>query len=103
MNNEKERLQAKLGKTGKSFIRYGIWIAYHPNLSDAAKEVLLSFAGRYVVVSSRGENEGDISLVAWGRVDTFNIEGDTVNEGRIKDFIKRYDNRGPENVRQVQF
>jgi len=79
-----------------------IWIAYHPDISDEAKNVLESFAGQYVVVSPRTENGGDISLVAWGRVDTFDIENDIVNEGRIRDFIKRYDNRGPEKVRSIQ-
>ncbi|OHA16681.1 MAG: hypothetical protein A3G52_03025 [Candidatus Taylorbacteria bacterium RIFCSPLOWO2_12_FULL_43_20] len=76
-----------------------IWIAYHPHISDKAKEKLKSFAGRYVVVSPRLENEGDISLVAWGRVDTFDINNEIVDEGRIRDFIRRYDNRGPEKVR----
>jgi len=79
-----------------------IWIAYHPDIEDKFKETLKSFAGRYVVVSPRSENEGDISLVAWGRVDTFDIKNDILDEGRIKDFIKRYDNRGPERVRGVQ-
>ena len=79
-----------------------IWIAYHPDLNDEIKDILESFAGQYVVVSPRADNEGDISLVAWGRVDTFNIENGIVNENRIKDFIKRYDNRGPESVRSVQ-
>lgn len=79
-----------------------IWIAYHPEIDDAAKETLEDFAGQYVVVSPRAENEGDISLVAWGRVDTFDIEGGIVDEGRIRDFITRYDNRGPEKVRGVQ-
>jgi len=78
------------------------WIAYRSDISGEAKEILESFAGRYVVVSPRFENEGDISLVAWGRVDTFGIENGVVDEGRIKDFIKRYDNRGPERVRGVQ-
>lgn len=75
-----------------------IWIAYHPDISDEALETLKTFAGQYVVVSPRAENEGDISLAAWGRVDTFDIENG-VDEQRINDFIKRYDNRGPEKVR----
>ncbi|OJI08761.1 MAG: hypothetical protein COV08_03090 [Candidatus Vogelbacteria bacterium CG10_big_fil_rev_8_21_14_0_10_49_38] len=78
-----------------------IWIAYHPDISEAAKDALKSFAGQYVVVSPRERNEGDISLVAWGRVDTFTIENGLVDEARIRDFIKRYDNRGPEKVRNV--
>ena len=79
-----------------------VWIAYHSDISGEAKEILESFAGRYVVVSPRFENEGDISLVAWSRVDTFDIENGVIDEGRIRDFIKRYDNRGPEKVRSVQ-
>lgn len=76
-----------------------IWIAYHPSIDQAALEVLESYAGRYVVVSPREANDGDISLVAWGRVDTFDVDGGAVDETRIRDFIKRYDNRGPEKVR----
>lgn len=79
-----------------------VWIAYHPDISDEAKETLEFFAGQYVVVSPRSENEGDISLVAWGRADTFDIENEAVDEGRIRDFIRRYDNRGPEKVRGIQ-
>lgn len=79
-----------------------IWIAYHPSISSEARETLESFAGQYVVVSPRSENEGAMSLVAWGRVDTFDIGNEAVNEERIRDFIKRYDNRGPENVRGIQ-
>ena len=79
-----------------------IWISYHPDISSEAKDVLESFAGQYVVVSPRTENDGDISLVAWGRVDTFDLQNGLVDESRIKDFIKRYDNRGPEKVRGIQ-
>ena len=79
-----------------------VWIAYHPDISDVAKNTLRSFAGQYVVVSPRALNDGDISLVAWGRVDMFDIENGVVDEGRIKDFISQYDNRGPEKVRGVQ-
>ncbi|MFQ5540850.1 MAG: DUF3105 domain-containing protein [Candidatus Paceibacteria bacterium] len=76
-----------------------IWIAYHPDVSDEVKAALRQFAGRYVVVSPRTQNEGDISLVAWGRVDTFDVASGALDENRISDFIKRYDNRGPERVR----
>lgn len=79
-----------------------IWIAYHPDIGDEAKTTLEDFAGQYVVVSPRSSNEGDVSLVAWGRVDTFNTDGGIVDEARIKDFISRYDNRGPEKVRGIQ-
>lgn len=79
-----------------------VWIAYRADINDEAKDILESLAGRYVVVSPRLENEGDISLVAWGRVDTFNVENEVVDEERIHDFIGRYDNRGPEKVRGIQ-
>ncbi|MEX2013853.1 MAG: DUF3105 domain-containing protein [Parcubacteria group bacterium] len=79
-----------------------IWIAYHPGTSEEIRDMLESFAGQYVVVSPRTGNGGDISLVAWGRVDTFSAEDGIVDEGRIRDFIKRYDNRGPEKVRGIQ-
>ncbi len=78
-----------------------IWIAYRPDISDEAKQALESFAGKYVVVSPRMENDGDISLVAWGRVDTFDVANDAIDEVRISGFIKRYDNRGPEKVRGI--
>jgi len=79
-----------------------IWIAYHPRVSNEVKSNLEKFAGRYVVVSPRSANKDDIALVAWGRVDTFSIENGVVDEERIKNFIRRYDNRGPEKVRQLQ-
>lgn len=79
-----------------------IWIAYHSNLNEEVIDTLESFAGQYVVVSPRAQNEGDISLVAWGRVDTLDVENGVVDRGRIKDFIIRYDNRGPERVRGIQ-
>jgi len=79
-----------------------IWIAFHLDIPESARDTLESFAGRYVVVSPRPENKGDIALVAWGRVDTFDIENGVVDEGRIRDFIKRYDDRGPERLRGVQ-
>lgn len=76
-----------------------IWIAYRPDISDEAQSSLKRFANQYVVISPRQENEGDISLVSWGRVDTFNLENGTVDETRIRNFIRQYDNRGPERLR----
>jgi len=75
-----------------------VWIAYKPNLEESVLDRLEDFAGRYVIVTPREANDFDISLVAWGRVDGFNV--DTIlDEERIKDFIKRYDDKGPEKVR----
>jgi len=79
-----------------------IWITYQPDISDDAKSLLKKIAGRHVIVSPRSENNGNISLVSWGRVDTFDIENGVLKEDRIKDFILRYDNRGPEKVRTIR-
>jgi len=48
--------------------------------------------------------------VAWGRVDSFNLadstsslqEGGILPEERVKDFILRYINRGPEKIMPVR-
>lgn len=80
-----------------------VWITYRPDIAEEVKNVLKTFAGQYVVVSARAENEHDISLVAWGRVDSFDLQESILpDESRISDFIRRYDNRGPEKVRNVQ-
>lgn len=82
-----------------------IWIAYHPQISDAAKNALKDLAGRYIVISPRETNDADIALVAWTRVDSFDLAGEdlsTDEKKRIDDFIRRYDNRGPENIRRIR-
>ena len=76
-----------------------IWIAYHPRVSDQVKKELEDLTSRYVIVTPREANDFDISVVAWGRVDGFNLEDGTLPVQRIRDFILRYDNEGPEKVR----
>jgi len=76
-----------------------IWIAYHPRISEDIKRVLEKFDGPFTLISPREENEFDISLMAWGRVDSFNLTNDVLLEQRMQDFILRYDNKGPEKVR----
>ena len=78
-----------------------IWIAYHPRVGDEVIESLRQFAGSDVVVTSRSANDNDIALVAWGRVDSFNLEGlglSATTTTRINDFITRYVHKGPEQV-----
>ncbi|TSC68200.1 MAG: hypothetical protein G01um101472_108 [Parcubacteria group bacterium Gr01-1014_72] len=76
-----------------------IWISYHPRISDEAKEVLKKkFLLPKVIVTARSANDTDIALVSWGRIDSFNLEEEALPEGRIKDFIKRYRDKGPEQV-----
>jgi len=76
-----------------------IWIAYHPRVSDEVKKELEDLADRYVIITPRETNDFDISVVSWGRVDSFNLEEDNLLVQRIKDFILRYDDEGPERVR----
>lgn len=75
-----------------------IWIAYRPGIPDEAKRSLRGFAGGWVVVSPRPANDADIALVAWGRVDAWNLGGGELDEARIRDFITRYRNKGPEKL-----
>lgn len=75
-----------------------IWIAYHPRVSDDVKKKLKKFAGAKVIITAREANETDIALAAWGRLDTLNLEGGKFPEQRIRDFINRYINKGPERV-----
>ena len=75
-----------------------IWIAYHPRISETMQNQLKKFGASKVVVTPREANETDVALVAWGRIDTFNIENNLLDKQRIRDFIKRNINRGPERV-----
>lgn len=75
-----------------------IWISHKPDLPKKVVDTLKDLSGGNVVVTQRSKNDTDIALAAWGRLDKFNIEGDSVDEQRIKDFISRYQNRGPERV-----
>ena len=75
-----------------------IWIAYHPRIADEIKEELKQFAAAKVIITPREANETDIALAAWGRLDAFNTEGGALPIERIKDFIKRYSNKGPERI-----
>jgi hypothetical protein len=75
-----------------------IWIAYHPDIENDFVEILRTFANARTVIAPRAANETDIALVAWRRVDAFNIENDLLDETRIRDFITRYQNKGPEQV-----
>jgi hypothetical protein len=75
-----------------------IWISYKPSVSEEIKDMLRDFAAAKVVVTPRAENDTDLALVAWARVDAFNLnETDDVRR-RIQDFITRYVNRGPEKI-----
>lgn len=77
-----------------------VWIAYRPNLKDEVIDELKRITRRNtkVVLAPRARNSTDITLAAWGRLDTFNIEQGALDVQRIEDFITRYRNKGPELV-----
>lgn len=75
-----------------------VWIAYKPELSAEIIKVLKSFAGNNIIITPRDANDFDIALVAWGRLDKFNATNGHIDTQRIKDFIIRYQNQGPENI-----
>ena len=75
-----------------------VWIAYRSDIGNDVVEKLRVFADARTVIVPREANVTDIALVAWGRVDAFNIENGQLDETRIRDFIARYKNRGPEKV-----
>lgn len=75
-----------------------IWIAYKSGLSRDAMDIIKDFGDRNVIVTLRSKNDTDIALAAWGRLDKFNIETSDIDKQRIKDFVSRYQNRGPEKV-----
>jgi hypothetical protein len=79
-----------------------VWITYKPNLSGEIIDMLKDFSGGNVIVTPRSKNDADIALAAWGRLDKFNLEAGGFDKQRIKDFISRYQNKGPERVNVPQ-
>ena len=79
-----------------------IWISYNPRVGEAVKEKLRTLLTPWTVITAREANDTDIAVAAWGRLDAFNLDDGSslseVDEARIKDFIKRYANRGPEKI-----
>ncbi|MBI2057564.1 MAG: DUF3105 domain-containing protein [Candidatus Yanofskybacteria bacterium] len=75
-----------------------VWIAYHPRIASEIQEELKQFGAAKVIITPRDTNDTDIALAAWGQLDAFNVEDSVLPIERIKDFIKRYSNKGPEKV-----
>lgn len=76
-----------------------VWISYKPTISEEVKKKLRKFGSQGVIITPRSANETDIALAAWTRLDAFNLPADgALDETRVRDFILRYKNRGPENV-----
>ncbi|MCI0619496.1 DUF3105 domain-containing protein [Candidatus Wolfebacteria bacterium] len=77
-----------------------IWISYRPDVLPEVAEALKQFDNGLTVITERSANDADIAVAAWGRLDSFDV-GDTLSEAdrvRIRDFLKRYTNRGPERI-----
>lgn len=74
-----------------------IWIAYKPGLPEAVIKTLRKLSGGNVVATPRSKNDTDIAAAAWGRLDKFNLDNGAFDPQRIKDFVSRYQNQGPEN------
>ncbi len=78
----------------------GIWIAYRPSISTAAKDRLTALAKSYkskVIMAPRKKNDTDIALVSWGRIYKMEIAPDgSFDEKAIKNYIIKYKNTGPE-------
>lgn len=75
-----------------------IWIAYKLDLPENLIGILKNFSGGNIIVTPRSKNDTDVALVAWGRLDKFNIGSSDIDKQRIKDFISRYQNKGPESI-----
>lgn len=78
-----------------------VWVSYKPSIPEETKQGLIKLLqGRAgVILTPRSANDADIALVAWTRLDAFNIAQDgTIPEDRILDFVNRYLNKGPEYV-----
>ena len=74
-----------------------IWISYRPDAGDELinklKEIIKADDWK-IVMTPREKDDLKIALVAWGRV----LNLDSLDEAKVKDFIKTYRNRGPERT-----
>lgn len=83
----------------------GVWIAYRPMISETAldelKNIVSEFGGAKMVMAPRSANDADIAIVAWTRVEKFDLaEGRMTDEhmNAIREFYRAYKDHGPEFV-----
>jgi len=77
-----------------------VWVSYHPRIGEEAKK-LRDVSDTLAIIAVREANDTDIAIASWGRLDTFNLEDGTIDEDdlkRIRDFINRHVNKGPERI-----
>jgi hypothetical protein len=81
-----------------------VWVSYKPSVSSTVQKELYDIvSGQFaVILTPRSGNDTDIALAAWDRVDTFDLSQDgSLDAKRVRDFILRYKNKGPEYVPQM--
>ena len=77
----------------------GVWISYKPEISPDIIKKLESMFDKYgrkkVIVVPRPENDTDIAIAVWTRLDKFNVS--EYSDERVENFIRRLKNKmGPE-------
>lgn len=77
-----------------------VWISYKPTIPEEVKKKLEKLGtGQALIATPRSANDTDVALAAWARLDTFNLNPDgSLDERRVRDFIARYKNKGPEFI-----
>jgi len=78
-----------------------IWISFNPEISEENVKKLKRLSAGNVIVTPRPSNDTDVAVAAWERLDKFNIENDILDTQRIRDFILRYQNQGPEKINSI--
>ncbi|OGZ99324.1 MAG: hypothetical protein A3G49_04135 [Candidatus Sungbacteria bacterium RIFCSPLOWO2_12_FULL_41_11] len=77
----------------------GVWISYKPGISDEIVKNLEGMFDKYgrkkIIVTPRPENDTDIALAVWTRLEKFNVS--EYSDERVENFIRRLKNKtGPE-------
>jgi len=79
-----------------------VWVSFKGSLSSSTVEELKTLLdGVKVIITRRDANDTDVAAVTWGRLEKFNLAGAAISADelqRLRDFILRYKNRGPESV-----
>jgi hypothetical protein len=78
-----------------------VWISYQSDVPESFIEILEGIAkgDNKVVVTKRDTNDTEIAVASWGRLDAFDLSVDSeLDSARVRDFIARYKNKGPERV-----
>jgi hypothetical protein len=76
-----------------------IWLSYRASTTpEQALRVIKGVRDAKFIATPRENTPNDICIAAWGRLDCFDLNGQPFPEERLTDFIKRYKNKGPEQI-----